>query len=421
MRIRTIVTCLFAALAVSGETRGAQAASELVEAVQTALYAGRTVDAAAAAEGRLAEAPDDDQARFALGVVQFLQAVEHLGQSLHRHGLASGEGAFGGMAELPFLRVPVPQNANPEPLTYEGFRGILEAFVNDLQTSETTVAGVESEAIDLPLNLGLIRLDLNGDGQGSEGEALWRVFREIAGLPWIDEQTASQLLVDFDSSDAPWLQAYCHLLMAIAEFPLAHDWRAAFETTFHGVFPNAGLPSSALNADTSATTPSDFRSYASVVDLVAFIHLNHWPVVEPERMTSVLAHLEAVPQLSRKNWRLILAETDRRREWIPSPKQSGVVPEIQVTQEQLDGWMMFLDEFEALLEGEKLLPHWRFERGINLRRIFTEPTTFDLVLLIQGSAALPYLEEGELTTDETWRRISQLLDGNLFRYTVWFN
>ena len=92
-----------------------------------------------------------------------------------------------------------------------------------------------------------------------------------------------------------------------------------------------------------------------------------------------------------------------------------------MTQEQIDGWMLFLAEFEALLKGEKLLPHWRFDRGINLRRMFTEPTTFDIVLLIQGSAALPYLEDGEVTSEDTWRRISQLLDGNLFRYTVWFN
>jgi len=43
------------------------------------------------------------------------------------------------------------------------------------------------------------------------------------------------------------------------------------------------------------------------------------------------------------------------------------------------------------------------------------------VLLIQGSAALPYLEDGEIASEETWRRISQLLDGDLFRYAVWFN
>jgi hypothetical protein len=83
--------------------------------------------------------------------------------------------------------------------------------------------------------------------------------------------------------------------------------------------------------------------------------------------------------------------------------------------------MAFLDEFEALLKGEKLIPHWRFEQGINLRRLFLEPTTFDLVLLIQGSAAIPYLEDGERTRGDTWQRINDLLAGNFFRYALWFN
>ena len=92
-----------------------------------------------------------------------------------------------------------------------------------------------------------------------------------------------------------------------------------------------------------------------------------------------------------------------------------------VTQEQIDGWMLLLDEFEALLKGEKLLPHWRFDKGINLRRMFLEPTTFEVVLLIQGSAAIPYLEDGILTEGVTWQRIGGLIGGNFIGYAIWFN
>ena len=60
-------------------------------------------------------------------------------------------------------------------------------------------------------------------------------------------------------------------------------------------------------------------------------------------------------------------------------------------------------------------------KGINLRRIFLEPTTFDVVLLIQGSAAIPYLEDGVMTTGETWQRIDGLLAGNFIGYALWFN
>jgi hypothetical protein len=76
---------------------------------------------------------------------------------------------------------------------------------------------------------------------------------------------------------------------------------------------------------------------------------------------------------------------------------------------------------EALLQGKKLIPHWRFDQGVNLRRIFLEPTTFDIVLLIQGAAAIHYLEDGELSTGETWDQITRIFAGDFFRYFVWFN
>ena len=62
------------------------ASSDVIEKIQYHLYAGQTAEAAAIAQGRLAEAPGDDQVRFALGTIQFLQSVEHLGRALHRYG-----------------------------------------------------------------------------------------------------------------------------------------------------------------------------------------------------------------------------------------------------------------------------------------------------------------------------------------------
>ncbi len=444
----------------------ASASSDVIEKVQAFLYAGKTWRAETVVRARLAEAPDDDQARFALGAVQFLQAIEHLGQSLHRYGLSTGYHDPTGMSGLPFLRIPIPENPNPEKVTYEGLRGVLRALIVDLETAERTLSSVKNQAIDFPLNIGYIHLDLNGDGAASGDEALWRIFKRVAGLPWLNEEEAAKFQTDFDKSDVPWLRAYSHLLMAIAEFPLAHDWRDAFETTFHGLFPKAGLPSSALDeiyAETLAELAklgappiwprrqpgedrNDFRErykkwrsspegeksrrinslrsqvqFGGIADLIAFVHLNHWPVVEPARMRRVLEHLEAMVRLSRENWRRINSETDNRNEWIPSPKQSGVLPRMRVTEDRVAGWMLFLNEFGALLEGKKLLPHWRFDRGINLRRMFLEPSTFDIVLLIQGSAALPYLEEGELTSEETWRQMTAIFGGEFFRYFIWFN
>jgi len=421
---------------------------------QSLVYAGRTAEAASLAAEHLAAAPEHAQARFALGAVQFLRAIEHLGQGLHRYGLASDYETGAGLGVLPFLRLPVPENPAPEAVTYEGLRALLATLVADLDRSRETLAAMPTGEVDLPLNIGLLRLDMNSDGAGGDDEAIWRMV-SLLGFPWLDAGQATKLETDFDASDVPWLMAYGHLLSAMAEFLLAHDWESAYAATFHGVFPRSGTPSAALadeairlRAEQAAmgepptpnydnypawlATPEGKRFvryseiegslfYGGIADLIAFVHLNHWPVVEPVRMQSTLGHLEAMVGLSRENWRRILAETDDRREWIPNPKQTGVLPRMPVTDQQVAGWSRFLDEFEALLQGRKLLPHFRFQKGINLRRMFTEPQTFDLVLLIQGSAALPYLEEGELADAQTWDQIMQLMGEGPLGYFVWFN
>jgi hypothetical protein len=133
--------------------------------------------------------------------------------------------------------------------------------------------------------------------------------------------------------------------------------------------------------------------------------------------------LEQVIVLSRKNWELILAETDNLHEWVPGPNQTSVIPRVQVSAEMIAGWREFLTEAEQILQGKKLIPFWRGEegQGVNLRRVFTEPTTFDLVLWIQGTAAAPYLEKGPLTEPDTWRRFNEIFNGQFVGFAIWFN
>lgn len=148
----------------------------------------------------------------------------------------------------------------------------------------------------------------------------------------------------------------------------------------------------------------------------------HWPVTDPALMKSALTHLETTVAMSRESWRYILAETDDEAEWIPSPRQkNGVIAGVPVTQATVDGWMAFLGEFDAILQGKKLIPHWRLAKGINFRRVFLEPQAFDPVLWAQGSAALPYLEDGPETDAETWRNIVEVFEGNFLGFAFWFN
>ena len=63
-------------------------------------------------------------------------------------------------------------------------------------------------------------------------------------------------------------------------------------------------------------------------------------------------------------------------------------------------------EFEAVLEGGA-------GRGINLRRMFEAPGSFDPWLIAQGSAILPYLEDGETVSLETAFTILMPTEGGL--------
>ena len=84
--------------------------------------------------------------------------------------------------------------------------------------------------------------------------------------------------------------------------------------------------------------------------------------------------------------------------------------------------MKFLDEAEGLLAGRLLVPFWRDStKGVNLRRVFTEPRNLDIVLWVQGTAAAPYLENGPRTSMDTWTRLTDVFQGNFFRFFVWVN
>ena len=158
------------------------------------------------------------------------------------------------------------------------------------------------------------------------------------------------------------------------------------------------------------------------------------PIKEPARMESARQHLLEMIRTSRESWALIQAETDDDHEWLPNPKQKGVL-RIPVTRELIDGWHAVLTEMEEILEGRKLIPFWRDyatlfggnqeipagTRGINLKRVFTEPRDFDLILLIQGSGVLPYLERGPLSTPETWSNLGRVFRGQFFGFAAWFN
>jgi hypothetical protein len=217
------------------------------------------------------------------------------------------------------------------------------------------------------------------------------------------------------------LKGYSNLLAAIVEFGLAHDGRDFFNGSAHIAFAKPETPYPFLT--NSRVSTGGFPGGINFVDVIAFVHLLRFPVVEPERMTKALQHLQTTTVLSRQSWKMIMAETDNDREWLPNPKQKSVIPNVTVTQAMINGWMSFLDESDELLTGKKLIPFWRAGelRGVNLNKVFTTPQTTDVVLWVQGTGAAPYLEIGKVTDARFWQELLQTFRGQFFGFAFWFN
>lgn len=358
----------------------------------------------------LKEHPDDAEARFGLGATQFVIAVEHLGQGLHRYGLGDRLSSLGSF--IPILRLPVPANPEPEAISYDDARQILQRFVDELAAAEATLAKVNDPEVKLPLRVTDIALDMTGKGEAPVPLKL--VLQSIGAMG--DNR---DLNVVFDLADATWLRGYCHVLMSFCEFALAHDGKEIFDSTAHLFFAKVDSPYPFLN---EGKRVFDVGGSFDLIDIISFFHLIRMPVKEPQRMQVVLSHLQTVLKLSGEMWEQVLAETDDDHEWIPSPSQQGELG-IAVTDEMVDQWLLAVKEGNEVLNGKRLIPFWRGagNRGVNLRRVFTEPTAFDLVLWAQGTAAAPYLEEGELTKPEVWRQLQEIFGARFMIFALWFN
>jgi hypothetical protein len=342
-------------------------------------------------------------------MVRFVQAIEHLSQGLYRYGLQPPRSVM-----MPIVRLPVPDNPNPEPIDYGKFRAILMTFDADLARSEATLAAMNDADTKITIDLTAVRYDADGNGLVRPEETLTGALARFLGED--PTELSEPMNVGFDHADAYWLRGYCHVLMALSEFLLAYDWHESFDDSFHIFFPRAH---SAFQEALAPPGQGFISSETAIADLISFLHVR-WPVVEPQRLIAVREHLKQVTALSRQDFAAILAETDNDREWIPNPKQTGATGS-PVTADQIQAWHAALDTFDDLLDGTLLLPHWRLKQGINLRRVFEEPQPFDLILWITGPAALPYVENGQVLTSREWRDITSAFEGSFGSYAIWFN
>jgi hypothetical protein len=388
--------------------------------VEDALIGRGVSESVALLTARLAQAPDDQQARFALGIAQFLASQEALFQELYTYGFLSRAQML--MFIAPGPAALVPNNPDPAEIDHDTFNGIIESWLTNVAAAEKTLAQITAEDVSLHLRVGLMRMDLDNSGDATENEALWRLFAAAQRRQPPTAAEAEQFIIAFDRGDANWLRGYCHLLMAAGNALLAYDTGELFNRTGHFLFAKPKTPYAYLQEPPPPGDPQQMM-VAQVVDVVALVHLINFPLKDAERMERSLHHLQRMLENAREMWKHYNNETDNDREWVPNPRQECIFPDVQVTDEMQQAWLTFLDEAEEALRGERLVPFWRPAggRGVNLRRVFTEPRAFDLILWVQGTAADPYLEEGRLMTPGLVRQMQTAFNNRFFSYAAWFN
>ncbi len=400
----------------------AQQVSRAQALIEEHLYGGTLETGEKALRALVASAPSDAEAHFALGGVLLARAMERFGQSLYRHGMQPPRDPMLGPQLFSF---PLAFNPSPEPLTYDALRAILARLVQDLDAAEAQLARVGDSPVKLKVDIARIRLDLDANGVADEREKLSSLIASLASAARRRDSSppaAESLPVGFDLANVYWLRGYANLMAVSAEFFLAHDFRATFDATFHLIFPRAGLPFSRLLKESEPVRPGQRPRVEidAIFDFVAFIHLLRWEVAEPQRMASIHSRLKSVIELNRKTWAAVRAETDNDDEWLPGPNQKGVL-DIPVSEDMIASWLAAIDELETVLDGRLLAPHPRFRRGINVKRVFTEPRPFDLVLWVTGHGVLPYLEDGPLLEGRAWNNAQRVFRGQLLFYAFWFN
>lgn len=310
------------------------------------LREGKFTNAQLEFQSRLLNDPDNDDIRFQLALTQFFQSVERFGQSLYRFGVKKS------VDDVPFLRLPIPKNPAPLQITYADCRRILNDFIRDLDAVDSTLAAIKANATktEVPLRLGVIRFDMEGDGKATQD--LNTILKTIHQEEFDFLRGNEALLVNFDRGDVCWLRIYCQLLASVLDGALAFDLEPIFNE----------------NANELFEAPKTGNRNHGVEEFIR--------IVEARRLDRVRRRLILVTKLNQEMWMHIRAEKDNRFEWLPNSSQKSVLG-FTVNDALVDSWLEAVEEVGLALKGDRVVPKfWRWERngkGINLKNVLQNP------------------------------------------------
>ncbi len=358
---------------------------------------------------------DDAVTDFARGALRFLVGIEATLQLRYTHNAQIDD------LDVPVLRLPVPPNPNAEPFYPGLIADLFRELESDMAAARAALAELdESSAFALDIDLAHLWFDVNANGTRDAGEGVF----EVAGSALVArpdaiglDQMPDSLIVRFDTADAAWLRAYTHLLSAVGELVLAFDPTEVIEEVMSSV-----AAMHALRGPLPSERFSFLRSEEELVDMIAMLYgaLNRRP--DAQRTNAARTHFLSMIDENRRFWDLVGQETDDQAEWLPNARQTAAFG-FQLPPETREVWLAVLSDAEAVLNGDKLIGHWRTEPGggINVARLFQDPPVFDLVTWIHGYGLLDYMEAGPLADEQNVMRFERMFSGDAGLFMVWFN
>ena len=365
-----------------------------------------------ATESRLAALPTPtDEEKFALGGVRFLGALEDAMQRRWLSGMTDTTGV------LPFLRTPIPENPNPG-LPDPGL--ITAVFTNAavaMENARTPLTAIpDNSPFGMELSLADVWFDIDSNGARQTGEGLVDVLGPmLMGWEWENRDAATPApVIRFDVADAAWLSAYTHMLSGFAGIVLAYDPTAAVTQTM--------AASASLRALDPTYRDADEYNINAAINLVATLDLALSQTPDAARMANAKADFLAMVADNRHFWALVEAESDNTREWLPNDRQKSAMG-VELPQGAGKAWMAILTDADGLLQGTKLLPYWNVgtAAGLNVERMFSDPRAIDLVGWIQGWAALPYLQQGDVVSGASWAAFEGMIAGDAMVFALYLN
>lgn len=369
-----------------------------------------------ATEARLTALPSPTDAdRFALGGVRFLRTVEGALQLRWQTGLSEQ------MTMIPFLRLPIPENPSPVAFDPASIKTLFTNVSTGMDAARAPLADIKDGA-DFGVEIAFkdIWFDINSNNTRDTGEDMLTVLGPmIMGWQWDQRDPATPApVIRFDAADAAWLSAYTHLLGGLSDMILAYDPTAPITriTEARAAMTKLGV-----------ITPDPFFGMGGgasmdAVDYFAMVlaTLNQTP--DKARMLSAQTHLLAMVDDNRRFWADVAKETDNDKEWIPKDGQKSAMG-IDLPPGTGPMWLGVLSDVEALLKGDKLIPFWRIDgpAGVNIARMFTDPRPIDVASWIQGEGAVPYLESGNLISQQNLTQFDQMMSGETMLFTLYLN